>query len=277
MTKSNEPNSLDQTQSQLQRWAEEAQSGELSWTELAERILSSEATHRDAFHHPDTDRTRRCGFGEVVYGEGKSTEDIRTIANTLLDNGQTAVLVTRVDADSAKQLSDHFPIANHNPVARTLKLARVAVQASGEGSNATSVIVVTAGSTDRPVALEAMETLEWMQVPAKLITDVGVAGPYRLLPHLEQLRAADVVVVVAGMEGALVSVVGGLVSTPVIAVPTSVGYGANLGGVTTLLGMLSSCAAGVTVVNIDAGFKGGYVAGLIANRVQRAVHTAAAE
>jgi NCAIR mutase (PurE)-related protein len=128
------------------------------------------------------------------------------------------------------------------------------------------VAVVCAGSTDLPVAREALETLAWMDVQAMTIVDVGVAGPYRLLAHIERLRKCAAVVVIAGMEGALASVTGGLVACPVIAVPTSVGYGANLQGITTLLSMLSSCAAGVTVVNIDAGFKGGYVAGLIARQ-----------
>ncbi|MCA9181608.1 MAG: nickel pincer cofactor biosynthesis protein LarB, partial [Planctomycetales bacterium] len=134
-----------------------------------------------------------------------------------------------------------------------------------------SVIILTAGSTDLPVAREALVTLQWMGIDTELICDVGVAGPYRLLPHLQRLRVCACVVVVAGMEGALASVVGGLVAAPIIAVPTSVGYGANLQGITTLLSMISSCAAGVTVVNIDAGFKGGYVAGLIASRNQQKV------
>ncbi len=133
----------------------------------------------------------------------------------------------------------------------------------------TPVAVVCAGSTDLPVAREALETLAWMGIGALSIVDVGVAGPYRLLAHLEKLRRCAAIVVVAGMEGALASVMGGLVPCPVIAVPTSVGYGANLQGVTTLLSMLSSCAAGVTVVNIDAGFKGGYIAGLIVNVARR--------
>ncbi|MCA9029068.1 MAG: nickel pincer cofactor biosynthesis protein LarB, partial [Planctomycetaceae bacterium] len=126
--------------------------------------------------------------------------------------------------------------------------------------------VVTAGTSDRPVAEEALETLRWMNCEVELIVDVGVAGPHRLPAHLTKLREADVIVVVAGMEGALPSVVGGYVDCPVIAVPTSVGYGANFGGLSALLGMLNSCAANVTVVNIDAGFKGGYIAGLIASR-----------
>ena len=128
------------------------------------------------------------------------------------------------------------------------------------------VAVVTAGTSDLPVAEEARETLDWMAVEVAMIHDVGVAGPHRLPAHLDVLTSVDAVVVVAGMEGALPSVVGGYVACPVVAVPTSVGYGASLGGLTALLGMLNSCAANVTVVNIDAGFKGGYVAGLIAQR-----------
>ena len=133
-------------------------------------------------------------------------------------------------------------------------------------ARAPKVAIVTAGTTDLPVAEEARETLDWMGVDAVMIQDVGVAGPHRLPERLPQLADADVVVVVAGMEGRLPSVVGGHVPCPVIAVPTSVGYGASCGGLAALLSMLNSCAANVTVVNIDAGFKAGYVAGLIANR-----------
>ena len=125
-------------------------------------------------------------------------------------------------------------------------------------------MVVTAGTSDTPVAEEARETLDWMGIRTTMICDVGVAGPHRLPKHLDILEAADAIVVVAGLEGALPSVVGGYVACPVIAVPTSIGYGASFGGVAALLGMLNSCASNVTVVNIDAGFKGGYVAGLIA-------------
>ena len=130
--------------------------------------------------------------------------------------------------------------------------------------------IVTAGTSDLPVAEEARETALWTGAEVKLIQDVGVAGPHRLTANLPALQEADAVVVVAGMEGALPSVVGGYVACPVIAVPTSIGYGASFGGIAALLGMLNSCAANVTVVNIDAGFKGGYVAGLIAKNVARA-------
>ena len=262
--------SADDSQ-QLARWLAEAQAGRLSLSELAERLLRLEHPP-GAAHHPDRDRRRRCGFGEVIFGSGKLPGDITWIARQLLDGGQDEVLVTRVPAEVAAAVGSDFPHARYDELGRTLRLAgRPISKVRQPPSPAPAVLpvsVVTAGSTDLPVAREALETLRWMGVDAQLLCDVGVAGPYRLLPHLDQLRSCGCLVVVAGMEGALVSVVGGLVDIPVIAVPTSVGYGANLAGITTLLSMLSSCAAGVTVVNIDAGFKGGYVAGLIATRGQ---------
>ena len=165
-------------------------------------------------------------------------------------------------------LLPNFPGAIYNEIARTFRLSPP--DCTGAAS-AGHVVVVTAGTSDLPVAEEARETLLWMEVGTGLVQDVGVAGPHRLPAHLDRLQPADAVVVVAGMEGALPSVVGGYVACPVIAVPTSVGYGASFGGVAALLGMLNSCAANVTVVNIDAGFKAGYVAGLIARRVAASV------
>lgn len=208
----------------------------------------------------DLDRPRRCGFPEVVYGESKPVAVLAKIFQRLLDEG-SEVLATRVTPDQAEQLSRRFPAARYNPVGRTLRIpARQEKAAKRQGH----VVVVTAGTSDLPVAEEARETLDWMGVRTTVINDVGVAGPHRLPVHLETLQAADAIVVVAGLEGALPSVVGGYVTCPVIGVPTSVGYGASFGGVAALLGMLNSCASNVTVVNIDAGFKGGYVAGLIA-------------
>ena len=253
-------------------WLIAARSGELSWTELAERLLANEHA-AGSEHRPDFDRQRRCGFGEVIFGERKTSEGIVRIAQQLLERGQPEVLATRVSREHVPYISESFAWIRYDSLGRTLRMANevpgvVAARASTSSPPAlprSEVWVVTAGSTDLPVAREALETLGGRGVPAGLITDVGVAGPYRLLTHLGRLRAAKVLVVVAGMEGALASVAGGLVPCPIIAVPTSVGYGANLEGITTLLSMMSSCAAGVTVVNIDAGFKGGYVAGLIAN------------
>jgi NCAIR mutase (PurE)-related protein len=208
----------------------------------------------------DTDRARRCGFPEVVYCEGKQPASLAEIFETLHRNGQRA-FGTRVSNEQAELLLERFPEAIHNPIGRTVRLDTERLPLSGY------VPVVTAGTSDRPVAEEASETLAWMGVASALVQDVGVAGPHRLPQRLSSLENADAVVVVAGMEGALPSIVGGYVDCPVIAVPTSVGYGASFGGVAALLGMLNSCAANVTVVNIDAGFKGGYVAGLIGRRV----------
>ncbi|QDV27282.1 nickel pincer cofactor biosynthesis protein LarB [Aureliella helgolandensis] len=257
----------------LSQLATEAQQGKLSWSELAEQILAQE-TPAGSAHHPDLDRRRRCGFGEVIFGSGKSAADVIEIARELLASGQREVLVTRVAAELAAAVQGHFARSKYDDQGRTLRLSEEtfspALPSATDSAALVTVTVVTAGSTDLPVAREALETLHWMGVSAELLTDVGVAGPYRLLAHLEQLRSSVAVVVVAGMEGALASVVGGLVPCPVIAVPTSVGYGANFEGITTLLSMLSSCAAGVTAVNIDAGFKGGYIAGLIAAQVSQA-------
>jgi NCAIR mutase (PurE)-related protein len=161
--------------------------------------------------------------------------------------------------EQAAVLVPRFPGAIYNSAAKTFRIQR-----GPSAKRIGLVAVITAGTSDLPVAEEAIETLDWMGTETRLIQDVGVAGPHRLPERLAEFEHADAIVVVAGMEGALPSVVGGYVSCPVIAVPTSVGYGASLGGISALLSMLNSCAANVTVVNIDAGFKGGYVAGLIA-------------
>lgn len=208
----------------------------------------------------DLDRLHRCGFPEVVYCEGKTTDSVTEIIAALVAAGQDA-FGTRVSQEQADAVRRRFPSADYNFVARTIRV-RVAEPTPRTGK----VAVVTAGTSDRPVAEEAIETLNWMGCLVERIEDVGVAGPQRLLAELPRLRNVDVVIVVAGMEGALPSVVGGHVACPVIAVPTSVGYGAAFGGIAALLGMLNSCAANVTVVNIDAGFKAGYIAGLISTR-----------
>jgi pyridinium-3,5-biscarboxylic acid mononucleotide synthase len=216
----------------------------------------------------DLDRTRRCGFPEVVYGEGKSAETIEKIFRRLQQDG-LAALATRVSEDKAKTLRNAFPDGRYNATARTFRLPAAPRSAAAEAEKAPPagrVALITAGSSDLPVAEEARETLQWMGIEVVTIHDVGVAGPHRLPAQLHKFRDADAVIVVAGMEGALPSVVGGFVDCPVVAVPTSVGYGAAFGGIAALLGMLNSCASNVTVVNIDAGFKGAYIAGLIASR-----------
>ncbi|MGD0899553.1 MAG: nickel pincer cofactor biosynthesis protein LarB [Thermoguttaceae bacterium] len=213
----------------------------------------------------DLDRTRRCGFPEVVFAEGKTVAAMEKIFEAQLAHGAD-VLATRMSAQQAAELVARFPGARYNPIGRTFRIPRAsaASQADGLAEAQGRVTIVTAGTSDLPVAEEARETALWTGADVTLIQDVGVAGPHRLVANLKWLEGADAVVVVAGMEGALPSVVGGYVACPVIAVPTSVGYGASFGGIAALLGMLNSCASNVTVVNIDAGFKGGYVAGLIA-------------
>ena len=209
----------------------------------------------------DLDRRRRCGFPEVVFGQGKTPEAIERIFRKSIEYGADG-FATRISQEQAEHLTAAFPDGRYNRVARTFHVMPPDTEgAFGPGGRAT---LVTAGTSDLPVAEEARETLLWTGTEVRMLQDVGVAGPHRLRAHLDQLEGADAVVVVAGMEGALPSVVGGFVDCPVIAVPTSVGYGASFGGLAALLGMLNSCASNVTVVNIDAGFKGGYVAGLIA-------------
>ncbi len=213
----------------------------------------------------DLDRPRRCGYPEVVFGQGKSVATLDKTFHRLLAE-QVDVLATRISAEQAAELLVAFPQAEYNALGRTIRLPvpRPDGKPAPVGGR---VAIVTAGTSDLPVAEEARETLLWMGADVTMSIDVGVAGPHRLIEHLATLETADAVVVVAGMEGALPSVVGGHLACPVIGVPTSVGYGANLGGISALLSMLNSCAANVTVVNIDAGFKGGFVAGLIAARV----------
>jgi NCAIR mutase (PurE)-related protein len=219
----------------------------------------------------DGDRAQRCGFPEVVYGEGKDVPTLIEIFHQLMGDG-VSVLATRISAEKAESLLAEFHEGQYNATARTF---RVASPKAKPARYACRVAVVSAGTSDLTVAEEAKETLDWMGVNVVMVHDVGVAGPHRLPAHLDKFRGAAAVVVVAGMEGALPSVVGGYVDCPVIGVPTSVGYGANFGGISALLSMLNSCAANVTVVNIDAGFKGGYVAGLIASQAERRARAAA--
>lgn len=252
----------------LHELAKQLLSGRLTPAEFAHNALEMKsATHEVRLEEHaatiDIDRRRRCGFPEVIFAEGKSVEALRAIATAHLERGEE-VLATRVSPEKARDLADWFPAATYNTVARTWR-ARPTSEA-GERDLIGHVAVITAGTSDLSVAEEARETLDWMGVRATMVHDVGVAGPHRLPARLAEFAEADAVVVVAGMEGALPSVVGGYVPCPVIAVPTSVGYGASLGGIAALLGMLNSCAANVAVVNIDAGFKAGYLAGLIASR-----------
>ena len=210
----------------------------------------------------DLDRERRQGVPEIVYGPGKTATQISAIATDLLRRCQGPVLVTRVEPEVAERvLTDVGTSPGRYSAAARLLCWRPAEPGPMQ------VAVVTAGTADGPVATEAVAVASAIGLTVTELHDVGVAGLHRLLARIADLRAADVVIVIAGMEGALPSVVGGLVGAPVVAVPTSVGYGASLAGVTPLLAMLSSCAAGVTVVNIDSGFS----AALAAHRLAFAV------
>ncbi|MFQ5441736.1 MAG: nickel pincer cofactor biosynthesis protein LarB [Thermodesulfobacteriota bacterium] len=206
----------------------------------------------------DTHRSLRRGFPEVIFGEGKSTAQIRAIIKKLLESKEN-VLVTRLGADKAAALKRTFRGADYSAAARTFFIKSHGVKKAGRGT----ILVICAGTSDIPVAEEASVTARCMGNSVSTLYDVGVAGLHRLLSKKELIMDANVLIVVAGMEGALPSVVSGLVAKPVIAVPTSVGYGANLGGLTTLMAMLNSCASGVTVVNIDNGFGAAYAASLI--------------
>jgi NCAIR mutase (PurE)-related protein len=204
----------------------------------------------------DTHRTLRQGYPEVIFGAGKAPSQIVEIAREALKAG-SPVLVTRVDPAVGRTLKKALKKGRYNPVSRTFHAGGTLRSPIG------LVAVVTAGTSDIPVAEEAAVTLEVMGHGVLRVFDVGVAGIHRLFHHMEPIRKANAIVVAAGMEGALASVVGGLVSVPVIAVPTSVGYGASFGGIAALLGMLNSCSSNVAVVNIDNGFSAAMVAGLI--------------
>jgi NCAIR mutase (PurE)-related protein len=209
------------------------------------------------FAKVDTHRALRKGFPEVIFGSGKTAEQIVTIATAILSQDKR-VLITRVNAEQSALLTKQFPNANHYKEARI-----VAVQEKPLEKNPGAIAVVCAGTSDLPVAEEAAVTADTMGNTVQRFYDVGVAGLHRLLRHINEIQKANVVIVVAGMEGALPSVVAGLVGRPVIAVPTSIGYGANFGGLAALLGMLNSCGSGVTVVNIDNGFGAAYAASQI--------------
>jgi len=209
----------------------------------------------------DSHRELRQGFPEVIYGEGKDAGKISAIITEMNMAGQN-ILVTRLDQDKAKTVCKNFKNAEYFPDARVMRILNHEIENKGKGT----VLVISAGTSDVPVAEEAYLTAEIMGNSVERLYDVGVAGLHRLLSSHKKLMDASVIIAVAGMEGALPSVVGGLVSAPVIAVPTSVGYGASFNGVTALLAMLNSCASGITVVNIDNGFGAAYAASLI-NRV----------
>ena len=241
----------------LKKLMEDVRAGKTGPDDAVERLKALPFEDLE-FATVDTHRSLRQGFPEVIFGQGKTVAQIRAIARVML-RGKENVLVTRVDERKGHALKKAFPKGAYNVTARTFFIKSHAVKKAGKGV----ILVVCAGTSDAPVAEEAAVTAECMGNSVERLYDVGVAGIHRLLYRKEAILSANVLIVVAGMEGALPSVVSGLVGRPVIAVPTSVGYGANLGGLTTLLAMLNSCAAGITVVNIDNGFGAAYAASLI--------------
>ena len=210
-----------------------------------------------AYAKVDLHRGLRQGVPEVIYGAGKTPEHILGIARAMRESGQETVLVTRMSPEAAALVEKELPL-RYDPQSKTGVIGKLP-EPTGKGT----VVVATGGTSDIPVAEEAAVTAETLGNRVVRLYDVGVSGIHRLLSHLEEIMSARVIVAVAGMEGALPSVIGGLADCPVIAVPTSVGYGASLGGIAALLSMLNSCASGVSVVNIDNGFGAGYMASMI--------------
>lgn len=244
-------------EAQLRQLLEAVQSGSTDVNSAVERLRTLPFEDVDDFARLDHHRELRCGFPEVVFGQGKTPEQVVKIVNRLAARNNR-VLVTRVNQEMYQEVKDHLPFMEYRADARVLFVDR-----SDPAERIPGVVVATGGTADIPVAEEAAITAEIMGNQVERIYDVGVAGLHRLLNQVERIQKANALVVVAGMEGALASVIGGLVSVPVVAVPTSVGYGAHFNGLAPLLAMLNSCATGVSVVNIDNGFGAGYLAGMI--------------
>ncbi|KKM88856.1 hypothetical protein LCGC14_1254550 [marine sediment metagenome] len=242
----------------IKKLLRKVQKGELT----AEKALQyfKDLPYKDlGFAKVDIHRTIRCGFPEVIFCAGKTPAQVLSIADQIIKNG-VDLLATRANKEIFEHIARKHKSARYNDIARTIVIRKFS-QKKKKGL----ILVITAGTSDIPVAEEAKETAEIMGNKVKVLYDVGVAGIHRLLGNKKDISAAKVIVVVAGMEGALASVVGGMVDRPVIGVPTSIGYGASFNGIAPLLAMLNSCAANVAVVNIDNGFGAAYIASLINN------------
>jgi NCAIR mutase (PurE)-related protein len=254
--------------SKLQQLLFQVQNREIKINEALKKLRTLPYDNLDGYALLDIHRPLRQGIPEVVFCEGKTPEQVVGIMKRLWDHHES-VMGTRANQEIADLVVAQLPEANYDPISRLVTLTRTT-----EGGNAREgmpyAAVVTGGTSDIPVAEEAAQTVEFLGSRVKRAFDVGVAGIHRLLDRQELLFGADVVISVAGMEGALTSVVGGLVSCPVIGVPTSIGYGASFGGLSALLSMLNSCATGVAVVNIDNGFGAGVYAHQILRRLQDA-------
>ena len=243
-------------QREIRSLLEQVKSGGVSVDDAVLKLKMAPFTEL-GFAKPDLHRGLRQGTAEVIYGAGKTPEQIRDIARALLDGGQARVLITRMSREAADLCAPVLPFTYH-------EMGKIGIvggmpEPDGDGT----IVVATGGTSDMPVAEEAALTAEMLGNQVTRLYDVGVSGLHRLLSHGEELMRARAIVAIAGMEGALASVIGGLADCPVIAVPTSVGYGASFGGLAALLSMLNSCASGVSVVNIDNGFGAGYLAGMI--------------
>lgn len=245
-------------QQEIRAMLEQVAKGEMNVDDAMLQL--KKAPYEDlGFAKIDTHRALRQGTAEVIYGAGKTARQIAEIASAMSERGQKTILITRMDQEKADVVAETLPL-------RYDAMSRVGIVGemppiTGNGT----IVVATGGTSDVPVAEEAALTAEALGNHVVRLYDVGVAGLHRLLSHLDEIMNARVIVAIAGMEGALASVIGGLADCPVIAVPTSVGYGANFGGLSALLSMLNSCASGTSVVNIDNGFGAGYLASMIAH------------
>ena len=241
---------------QIQHILEDVEAGRLSSKDALLK-LKLEPFEDIGFAKVDNHRALRQGIGEVIYGASKTPEQIIRIVDVMLQNGQKMILITRMSAEAAESVMEHHPMSFYKGCGIGI-IGEIPVP-DGLGT----IVIATGGTSDIPVAEEAALTAEALGNKVVRLYDVGVAGLHRLMSHKDEIMSARVVIAIAGMEGALASVIGGLVDCPVIGVPTSVGYGASFGGLSALLSMLNSCASGVSVVNIDNGFGAGYLASMI--------------
>lgn len=241
---------------ELKSILERVENGSLSVDDAFVKIKTQPYTDL-GFAKIDNERKLRQGNAEVIFGEGKTSDQILKIAQTMLENGEKSVLITRMSKASAEYISNRLPLFYDEK--SKIGISGIKPEKSSNGN----ILIATGGTSDIPVAEEAALTAEFYENKVVRLYDVGVAGIHRLLDNTEEIAEAKVIIAVAGMEGALASVIGGLADCPVIAVPTSVGYGASFNGLSALLSMLNSCASGVSVVNIDNGFGAGYLANMI--------------
>lgn len=244
---------------EIKKLLEEVKEGRLSIEEALDKLRFLPYEEIDSVAYVDHHRILRTGFPEVIFGQGKRKEDVVKIVQAMLKQ-ENNILITKASKELYKSVHKISSQAKYNELAATITIQKL--DTTEEVIDKT-VLIITAGTSDIPIAEESVVTVKLMGVKVEKLYDVGVAGIHRLLSQKEKITKASVIIVVAGMEGALASVVGGLVDVPIIAVPTSVGYGASFKGLTALLTMLNSCAPGVVVVNIDNGFGAGYFAGMI--------------